>query len=46
VAFLLDARIRTATKGANSLADVMRMAYELYSNDPGYTPVEFRAAAS
>ena len=46
VAFLLDARIRIATKGAKSLDDIMRMAYELYANDRGYTPVEFRAVAS
>jgi predicted metalloprotease with PDZ domain len=46
VAFLLDAKIRRATRGEKSLDDVMRMAYELYSNDRGYTPEEFRAVAS
>jgi predicted metalloprotease with PDZ domain len=43
--FLLDARIRRATGGANSLDDVMRAAYQKYSGAKGYTPAEFRAIA-
>ncbi len=43
--FLLDARIRTVTRGAKSLDDVMRAAYARYSGAKGYTPDEFRAVA-
>ena len=43
VAFLLDAKIRKATNGSQSLDDVMRAAYERYSGARGYTPDEFRA---
>lgn len=46
VAFLLDAEIRRATGGDQSLDDVMRMGFELYSGATGYTPAEFRALAS
>ena len=46
VALLLDARIRTATDGAKSLDDVMRLAYERYSGESGFTPEQFRATAS
>jgi len=43
--FLLDARVRSATHGAKSLDDVMRLA--LARNSPGgYTPAAFRAVAS
>jgi len=45
IAFLLDAKIRAATKGAKSLDDVMRAAYEKYSGPKGYTDEEFRAVA-
>jgi len=45
VAFLLDARIRSATAGTASLDDVMRLAYERYSGETGYTTAEFRAVA-
>ena len=44
-AFLLDARIRTVTKGRRSLDDVMRKMYEEYS-DSGYTQENFRETAS
>lgn len=43
--FLLDARIRAATRGAKTLDDVMRAAYAKYSGAKGYTPDEFRAVA-
>ncbi len=45
IAFLLDARIRSATKGARSLDDVMRGAYAKYAGPRGFTPAEFRAVA-
>jgi predicted metalloprotease with PDZ domain len=46
VGFLLDAKVRQATKGAKSLDDVMRLAYDRYSGAVGYTPQQFRATAS
>ncbi|GMR23576.1 MAG: PDZ domain-containing protein [Acidobacteriota bacterium] len=46
VAFLLDAEIRRATDGAKSMDDMMRMGFDLYSGETGYTPLEFRALAS
>ena len=46
VGLLLDARIRTATDGARSLDDVMRLAASRYSGDAGYTPDEFEAVIS
>lgn len=42
VAFVLDAKIRGATKDSRSLDDVMRRAYALYSGARGYTDAEFR----
>jgi predicted metalloprotease with PDZ domain len=45
IAFLLDAKIRAATKGAKSLDDVMRAAYQKYSGPRGYTKEEFRVVA-
>ncbi len=45
VAFLLDAEIRRATENSKSLDDVMRLAYERFSGDKGYTPEEFRGVA-
>jgi predicted metalloprotease with PDZ domain len=45
IAFLLDAKIRAATKGSKSLDDVMRAAYQKYSGPKGYTEGEFRAVA-
>jgi predicted metalloprotease with PDZ domain len=46
VGFLLDARIRHLTDGRRSLDDVMRLAYARYSGARGFTPEQFRAAAS
>jgi predicted metalloprotease with PDZ domain len=45
VGFLLDAKIRKATGGANSLDDVMRLAYERYSGKQGFTPEQFVEAS-
>ena len=45
VGFLLDAKVRKATGGKKSLDDVMRLAYDRFSGERGYTPAEFRAAA-
>jgi predicted metalloprotease with PDZ domain len=45
VAFLLDAKIRRATEGRQSLDDVMRLAYQRYSGSRGFTAEEFRATA-
>ncbi|HLY17982.1 MAG TPA: PDZ domain-containing protein [Bryobacteraceae bacterium] len=45
-AFLLDARVRAATRGAKSLDDVMRLALARNPVARGYTPAAFRAAAS
>lgn len=41
IAFLLDARIRRATRGAKSLDDGMQLAYQRYSGDKGYTIEQF-----
>jgi predicted metalloprotease with PDZ domain len=45
VGWLLDARIRRATNGAKSLDDLMRLAFERYSGDRGYTVDEFKETA-
>ena len=45
IAFLLDAKIRTATRGARSLDDVMRVAYEQFAGTRGFTPADFRVVA-
>lgn len=45
VGWLLDARIRHATKGAQSLDDLMRAAFTRYSGDRGFTPEQFKATA-
>ncbi len=45
VGWLLDARIRHATGGKKSLDDLMRLAFEKYSGERGFTPDEFKAAA-
>jgi len=42
---LLDARIRRATNGRRSLDDVMRLAYQRFAGERGFTEAEFRAAA-
>jgi predicted metalloprotease with PDZ domain len=41
IAFLLDARIRRATNGKQSLDDAMRLAYGRYSSSKGYTLEQF-----
>ena len=38
VAWLLDAKIRRATNDAKSLDDLMRVAFQRYSGDRGFTP--------
>jgi predicted metalloprotease with PDZ domain len=43
--FLLDAKIRHATRGRASLDDVMRRAWQRFSGDHGFASAEFRAAA-
>lgn len=43
VAFLLDARIRSATAGRRSLDDVLRLAWRRYSGERGFRPEEMRA---
>ena len=40
--FLLDGAVRAATGHERSLDDVMRLAYERYSGERGYTPEQFR----
>jgi predicted metalloprotease with PDZ domain len=45
LAFLLDSRVRRETRGAASLDDVMRAAYEAYSSGRGYTVDEFQVVA-
>ncbi len=45
VGFLLDARIRSASAGARSLDDLMRLAYRRYSGERGFTADELRATA-
>lgn len=45
VAFLLDARIRSATDDARSLDDLMRLAYTRYAGELGFTREEFRGLA-
>lgn len=45
VAFLLDARIRTATRGARSLDDLMRVAFQRFGGAKGFTEAQFRATA-
>jgi len=46
IAWLLDARIRAATRGEKSLDDALRAAYASYSGEHGYTPEEFQAVLS
>jgi predicted metalloprotease with PDZ domain len=45
VSFLLDARIRAATRGARGLDEVMRLAYQRYAGQRGFTPEQFRQTA-
>jgi len=44
VGFLLDARIRRATRGEKSLDDVLRLAWRRYSGERGFTEGELRQA--
>ena len=46
IAFLLDAEIRRLTNGAKSLDHAMRLAYERFSGDKGFTQAEFRRTVS
>jgi len=43
IGFLLDARIRRATRGRKSLDDAMRLACERYAGARGFTAAEFEA---
>jgi predicted metalloprotease with PDZ domain len=45
VGFLLDAKIQRATKGAKSLDDVMKLAYQRYGREKGFTADQFRQTA-
>lgn len=45
VAFLLDSEVRRATKGAKTLDDVMKLAYQRYSGAKGFTSEQFRKIA-
>jgi predicted metalloprotease with PDZ domain len=45
VGFLLDARIRSVTNGQRALEDFMRLAYERYGGERGFSPEELRATA-
>ncbi len=46
VAWLLDAKLRRATGGQRSLDDLMRLAYERFSGERGYTREGFVSGAS
>jgi predicted metalloprotease with PDZ domain len=46
VAWLLDAKIRRATNDAKSLDDLMRVAFQRFSGDRGFTPEQFKSAAT
>ncbi len=46
VAFLLDIQIRDATAGAKTLDDVMRLAYQRFSGEAGYSTQDFQNTAS
>ena len=46
VGLLLDAKIRHATDDARSLDDVVRLEYERYSGERGFTPEQFQATAA
>jgi predicted metalloprotease with PDZ domain len=43
VAFLLDAHIRRLTNGSKSFDDAMRLAYQRYGGERGFTADELRA---
>jgi predicted metalloprotease with PDZ domain len=42
VGFLLDARIRRATRGDRSLDDVLRLSFRRYSGERGFTEADLR----
>ncbi len=44
IGFLLDAKLRRATNGARSLDDVMRLMYERFSGERGFTAADLRDA--
>ncbi|MEW4570195.1 PDZ domain-containing protein [Tautonia sp. JC769] len=46
VAFLLDAEIRRATDDARSLDDVMRLTFERYAGDVGFSSEQFLAVVA
>ncbi len=46
VGWLLDARVREATKDKKSLDDVMRLAYQHFAGSTGYTRQQFFQTAS
>jgi predicted metalloprotease with PDZ domain len=46
VGWLLDAKIRRATNNAKSLDDLMRLAYERFSGEHGFTPEQIKATAA
>ena len=45
VAWLLDAKIRSASNDKKSLDDLMRLAFERFSGEYGFTPEQFKATA-
>jgi predicted metalloprotease with PDZ domain len=45
VGFLLDAKIRRATNGAKSLDDLMKLAYQRYAGEKGFTAEQFHQTA-
>ncbi|GLH71742.1 peptidase M61 [Geothrix limicola] len=45
VGFLLDARIRMASQDRRSLDDLMRLAFQRYGGEKGFTEAQFRATA-
>ena len=45
IAFVLDAHIRSLTNGAKSLDDVLRLGFQRFSGDKGFTQDEFRRIA-
>src|SRR3954470_14779416 len=44
IGFLLDAKLRRATRDAKSLDDVMRLMYQRFSGAKGFSPEDLRAA--
>jgi predicted metalloprotease with PDZ domain len=46
VGFLLDMELRRATRNQRSLDDLMRLAYERFAGEQGYTAEDFRVLAA